>query len=504
MGVSAGPGPAPDVAPLAPRLAAGLVFFASGSVLVIEVVGLRLVAPYVGVTLQTSSAVIGLALAGIAVGAWFGGRLADQGGPRRLLPVVLVLAGVVTCLTLPLVRLVGPSLASRDPVSVTLLAFMAVFAPSVFLSCVPPMVVKLQLRDLDRTGTIVGRFSSLGTLGAIIATFLTGFVLLAALPTTAIFLGLGGLTGLIGLALGFTPGTWRRPPLMLLFTALLGLLLPPLIPTPCGVETAYHCASVVQDPSRSSGRYLVMDSLLHSYVDLSDPTYLLFPYIQALASTADVMRPPGEPLSVLHLGAGGLTMPRYLDATRPGTRSRVLEIDPGVVALDRSQLALGRVPNLRVDIEDARLGLRDEASGSRDLVIGDAFGGLAVPWQLTTREVVSEVAHILRTGGIYAVNIIDNPPNRFVHAETATIAAVLPEVAVIADASALAGRDGGNFVVVASASPLPLGALRARLAARGSALQVADGARLHAFAGGGEILTDEHAPVDQLLTPTRG
>src|ERR1700716_330867 len=115
----AGRGPRPDGGSLPPRGAAGLVFFASGAVLVIEVVGLRLVAPYVGVTLQTSSAVIGLSLAGIALGAWMGGRLADRAGARRLLPTVLVLGGTVTCVTLPLVRLIGPSLAARDPVSVT-------------------------------------------------------------------------------------------------------------------------------------------------------------------------------------------------------------------------------------------------------------------------------------------------------------------------------------------------------------------------------------------------
>jgi spermidine synthase len=501
MGVSGGSRTEAEGRPLPPRLAAGLVFFASGAVLVIEVVGLRLVAPYIGVTLQTSSAVIGLALAGIALGAWTGGRLADQSGPRRLLPIALVLAGVVTCATLPLVRLTGPSLASRDPVSVTILAFIAVFAPSVFLSSVPPMVVKLQLRDLHRTGTVVGRLSSLGTLGGIIATFLTGFVLLAALPTTAIVLGLGALTVLIGLALGLTPGSWRRPPAMLVLAGLLGLVLPPLIPTPCGVETAYHCASVVQDPARATGRYLVMDSLLHSYVDLADPRYLLFPYIQAIASTADVMRPAGRPLRVLHLGAGGLTMPRYLAATRPGSSSRVLEIDPGVIALDRSQLALGSVPNLVVDVEDARLGLRDERAGGRDLVIGDAFGGLAVPWQLTTREVVSAIARIVGPEGVYAVNIIDNPPNRFVHAEAATIAAVFPFVAVIAEGPEISGGRGGNFVVVASAAALPLAALQERLAARGSSLEVAAGGRLAGFTGGAEILTDDHAPVDQLLTP---
>jgi spermidine synthase len=172
-----------------------------------------------------------------------------------------------------------------------------------------------------------------------------------------------------------------------------------------------------------------------------------------------------------------------------------------VIALDRSRLALGSVPNLVVDVEDARLGLRDETAGGRDLVIGDAFGGLAVPWQLTTREVVSEIARILRPEGIYAVNIIDNPPNRFVHAEAATIAAVFPSVAVVAGGPEIAGSSGGNFVVLASAAPLPLAALQERLAARGSSLEVAAGGRFAAFVRGSEILTDDQAPVDQLLTP---
>jgi spermidine synthase len=260
---------------------------------------------------------------------------------------------------------------------------------------------------------------------------------------------------------------------------------------------------VVPDPARASGRFLVMDSLLHSYVDLQDPTYLRFGYIQALASVADVMRPPGQPLRALHLGAGGLTMPRYLAATRPGTRSRVLEIDPGVIALDRTQLALGSVPDLEVDVEDARLGLAAEPAAGRDLVIGDAFGGLAVPWQLTTREVVARIARILRPDGIYAVNVIDNPPNRFVHAEAATIGTVFPHVTVVADAAGISGLSGGNFVVVGSARPLPLAELGGRLERRGTGQTVGSGADLDRFIAGAPVLTDDYAPVDQLLTPVR-
>lgn len=499
------PGAPEPSSSLPPRLAAAIVFFASGAVLVLEVMGLRLVAPYVGVTLQTSTAVIGVALAAIAVGAWTGGRLADSVQPRRLIPLTLVLAGALTTLTLPLVRLMGPTLQGDDPVSITILAFLAVFAPCVFLAGVTPMVVKLQLRSLSRTGTVVGRLSGLGTLGAIIATFVTGFVLLAALPSSIVIVGLGTLTIVLGVALGLSRGPWRTPPLALILMGVFGVGVVPFLPSRCVVETAYHCARVVEDPARPTGRLLVLDTLVHSYVDLTDPTYLAFPYIQTMASVADVMRPSGRPLSAVHMGAGGLTLPRYLAATRPGSSSRVLEIDRGVLELDRAQLQLRPEPGLQLDVGDARVLLAGERTGGRDLVIGDAFGGIAVPWHLTTRETVSAIRRILRRDGIYAVNVIDNPPGRFVRAEVATISAVFPSVAVAAAQSSIAGQTGGNFVILASTSALPIAALDARLRERGTAATVVTAHEVTRFAEGAQVLRDEYAPVDQLITPrTRG
>jgi len=490
----------PTAASLPRELAAAIVFFAGGSVLVLEVVGLRLVAPYVGISLQSSSAVIGVALAAIALGAWTGGRLADEVGPRRLLPVTLVIAGAMTCLTLPLVRTAGPMLQHDDAASITFLAVLAVFAPSLCMASVTPMVIKLQLSDLARTGTVVGRLSGIGTLGGIMATFLTGFVLLAALPTSAIVISLGLAALLLGLGLGANRRHWRRPPLGVALLGLMSSALPAVTPSPCTVETAYHCARVIDDPARSTGRLLVLDNLPQSYVDERDAAYLSFAYVQVIASVADVASPAGRPLSALHLGAGGLTIPRYLAATRPGSISRVLEIDGGVPVLDRARLLPQPIPGVEVEIGDARVRLAREQPNSRDLVVGDAFGGLAVPWHLTTREVTAEIARVLHRDGIYTVNVIDFPPDAFVRAEVATIAAVLSNVALVGAPDALAGRAGGNFVVVASAGQLPLAALSRRLAQRGTAVEVAGGDATRRFAGGAPVLRDDYAPVDQLIT----
>lgn len=280
--------PTPGSSALHPYLAAALVFGSSAAVLVLEITSLRLIAPYVGITLETNTAVIGFALAAIALGAWAGGRVADYRNPRRLIGPLLLSGGALVLLITPTVRFVadwvGPSQAARV---VLLLAAATVFAPAALLSTVPPMVVKLQLASLSKTGSVVGRLSGISTLGAIVATFLTGFVLVALIPTSIILLGTGSLLAAAGLAMMFLvrasgrrarSAIGQRPTAGLLSLAAVAAGLGVLAPQPCDTETRYHCASIQTDPARDGGRLLILDTLRHSYVDLDDPTYLEFAY----------------------------------------------------------------------------------------------------------------------------------------------------------------------------------------------------------------------------------
>jgi spermidine synthase len=474
-------------------------------VLVLEIVGLRLIAPYVGITLQTNTAVIGFALAAIAIGAWSGGAAADRRDPRGLIAPLLVAGGALVVAVLPLVRFAGSFLTGADAGAVLLLAAVAVVVPAALLSAVPPMVVKLQLASLADTGSVVGKLSGIGTLGGIAATFVTGFLLIAVFPSSGILVGTGLVTAVAGVAvfllLRRSSGGAGRVPVALLLLAVVGSLLAAVAPTPCEEETAYHCARVVADPERDTGRVLVLDTLRHSYVDLADPTYLEFEYVRAIAAVTDVLAPPGEPLSALHLGGGGATVPRYLAEVRPGTESLVLEVDPGVVAIDREQLGLETSEDLRVRVGDARVGLGAEPAGTRDLVVGDAFGGLSVPWQLTTVEALRLVDRALTDDGVYVANLIDHPPLGFVRAELATMRAVWPHVLLLARAPVLAGEDGGNLVAVASSRPLDEALLADALLAQDSTWQVASADEVAALVGDARVLTDDAAPVDQLLTP---
>ena len=476
-------------------LAATLVVLTSAAVLVLEILVVRLAAPFVGLTLETYTAAIGVALAAIAVGAALGGRLADSLDPRRWIGPATAVGGALVLLARPIVLAFGEGFRGTGPVGTVVLVSLAVALPALVLSAVPPGVVKLRLRLLAETGSTVGRLSALGTLGALAGTFLTGFVLLAAFSTSVLLLLVGLVLLGVGLAVaGLLPGgrlDGRQLGALVAAGAVgAGALL--VVESPCQVETRYYCALVLPDPERDSGRTLVLDGLSHSYIDLDDPAHLQFTYTQRFGDVLAAQ--PDGPLDVLHLGLGGGTMPRHLAAVRPGSRSTVLEVDPQIVELDRELLDLRTGPDLQVQVGDARTGIAEQDGAAFDVVIGDAFGSLAVPWHLTTAEMVAQVRRVLRPGGTYALNVIDNPPLAFARAETATLQAAFAHVAVLAPPTTLAGETGGNLVLVASDAPLPLG---------GFGDDVADPQQAAAFAGDAQVLTDDDAPVDQLLTPFR-
>ncbi|MBB6439600.1 spermidine synthase/uncharacterized membrane protein YjjB (DUF3815 family) [Streptomyces candidus] len=482
-------------------MAVALVFGSSAAVLVVEIVALRLLAPYLGLTLETSTMVIGIALTAIALGSWLGGLIADRVEPRRIIAPALGVSGAVVALTPAALR----ATAEWAPVVLFLVAALTILVPGALLAAVTPLVTKLRLTSLTETGTVVGRLSGVGTAGSIVGTVLTGFVLVSRWPVSGILVGLGTLLLVGSVLTGWRTRGWSGTPALALMV-IAGGLATTVVPGDCDTETRYHCVQVVADPVRDGGRTLVLDGVRHSYVDTTDPTYLKFTYVRAIAGAVDSAFPGREPLVAHHLGGGGLTIPRYLAATRPGTRSVVSEIDSGVVRVDRDQL--GRPdPRTEVRVEDGRLGLRRLGEGSRDLIIGDAFGGMSVPWHLTTTEAMADVRRVLTKDGLYIANLIDHGGLAFARAEVATLSATFKYVS-------LAGRpadlgidpngtpEGGNFVVLASNRPIDLRATQKALDARQVGWEIITGASLASWVGDAQLLTDDFAPVDQLLQPS--
>lgn len=480
---------------LPPLGAAALVFVAAGAVLVLEILAVRLLAPYVGLTLETTTAIIGAVLAGIAIGAAIGGRAADRTNTRRLIIGLLVGGGLLALLIVPVVHWLGPGARGDGDLAALGITVIALVPAAVALSAVSPAVAHLQLHDLHASGTIVGSLSGWATAGALIGTFGSGYVLVPLLPVSTAVLLTGAVLVLTGIGLGASS---RLVPMtgvggIALLAIVLGAWSHGLA-SPCAAETKYHCVNLEADPSNPDGYTLVLDDLHHSYVDLSDPTYLKFDYVRWIARAIDALHRPKSPLDVVFVGGGGFTLPRWLLATRPGSHARVLEVDGELVDFDEEHLGLHTSPALQVSIGDARIGMLDVPSHSADVVVGDAFGNLAVPWHLTTAEWVEEVKRVLKPGGLYALNVIDEPPLDLQRAEAATLLDAFAHLRMVTF-GVEEHPFGGNAVLLASDRPIPDSATTEnRVATSLSPSEV------ESFAADGQILRDDYAPADQLLT----
>jgi spermidine synthase len=202
-----------------------------------------------------------------------------------------------------------------------------------------------------------------------------------------------------------------------------------------------------------------------------------------MGHVVDLAAEPGRPLDVVHLGGGALTLPRYVETTRPGSRQRVMEVDEPLTALVRGHLPLPRRARIRVRGIDARAGVAALPTDSADVLLSDVFTGARTPAHLTSVEHVADLRRVLRAGGLLAVNVADGPPLRFARAQAATLRAVFPSVCLVAEPGTFRGRRFGNLVAVASERELPLAALTRRCAGDPMPARVVDGLALTRFVG---------------------
>ncbi|PZE23685.1 MULTISPECIES: spermidine synthase [unclassified Curtobacterium] len=253
--------------------------------------------------------------------------------------------------------------------------------------------------------------------------------------------------------------------------------------------------AVIEPDRHRPGSYtLVVDGTPQSHVDLEDPTHLAFEYVRRIGHAIDLL--PSGPITALHLGAGALTLPRYVAATRPGSRQQVIELERDLVDLVRKELPLPRDASIRVRYGDARAVLERlpaGLAGTVDLAVVDVFSGSTTPAHVTSIEFHRELAALLSPTGIIAVNAADGAGLAFVRGQLATLQAVLPSVAAVADTGMLKGRRFGNVVLLASPTELPFADMPRRFASDPLPSKVVHGAELTALIAGAAVVTDDTA-----------
>jgi spermidine synthase len=488
-----------------------IVFISSGCIMILELVAGRIIAPYVGVSLYTWTSIIGVVLAGISLGNYLGGWLADRWASLRFLGGIFLLAGLTSFGVLA-VDTLGNATPNSWPIVIRILVVTTAlfFIPCLILGTISPVVAKLAVRDLAKTGITVGKIYAFGTAGSIVGTFATGFVLISWFGTHTIVWSVAVILLAMGLifALG---GRW-----LLLSAATLVIAGGSVLAFnwgwlrgPCLRETNYFCIKVREEDRQGEPvRVLILDRLVHSYTSLDNPEKLVYGYeqIYAEATRYQTQRLGEAPLRALFIGGGGYTFPRYLETVYPDSEIAVLEIDPGVTRVAHDFLGLKADTRIVTYNQDARLFLEQEPTDPYNLIMGDAFNDFSVPYHLTTQEFNERVRAWLTADGMYMVNIVDGGQADFLRAYTYTLSHTFDQIYLAPTTDAWREVSRTTFVLIATDIPLDLTALHHIAVDDGDSLlaqQLFTQQELEQFLAEGQLvmLTDQYAPVDQMLTP---
>jgi MFS family permease/spermidine synthase len=497
-----------------------IVFISNACLMAIEIVAGRIIAPTVGVSLYTWTTVIGVVFAGMSLGNFIGGKISDRFPSRQTLAAMLISAALGAAYIFFVMNTNGglpdlPDLAVSLPVRMLLFVSTIFLVPSVLLGTIPPIVVKLALRNLDESGAAVGRINAMSSLGSILGTFATGYVLISLLGTRMIVLVVVAVLMAMGVWLGKWGGAKMpaRAAGSLLAAALLALPFVPLpeiqktLKGPCLRETDYFCIRI-RDDDRDGRRYkvLILDRLVHSYTNSDDARDLRYQYEKVGAEVADFLSERDGRVDSFFIGGGGYSLPKYIELEHPQSILDVAEIDPGVTAIARDELGLARNTKIKSLNADARLILSAISPTHKyNFVLGDAFNDFSVPYHLTTREFNRLVRSHMTDDGIYMLNLIDGGDLPFLGAFARTLRQTFAYVYVVTNGGQLRGTLRATYVILASPQPIDLEALRRFPSHDGEKnigqWLVEQRETESLIASDNLILTDDFVPTDRLLAP---
>ena len=484
-------------------LAWTLSFIAGFLLMVLELTASRIMAPLMGTSLYTWTAVIGVVLTGLSFGAYAGGRVIDRWPNLRTLGYVFFGSGMSIALLFLLSS--GAFLFVTAPLPIPVLAtgiaFLLFFLPSFMLGMIQPMIVRLSTSALTTIGKSYGLLSAVWSLGSIVGVFATGFILIPEVGSMKTLVFLAMLLVFIG---GVILRKTHKGKMLGTMTTLLFLLSLSTVAVPryasnvlFAKETAYYSAFVADTsmlPRYGASRLLFLDLDTHSInrANIDEPMYTDVARLLSAGLTSTS--------ATLTIGAGAYTFPNEL-ARLSSSTVEVLEVDPEVPHIAQQFFPID--PKIETAVSDARIFLT-RSDRQYDLIVGDAFSSyISVPWHLLTKEFDTSVSLHLNQNGIYAINIISGVKGEkgaLFAAVYATLKQVFPHVEAYAFGSD--GAEVQNIVLIASLTPLD------DLVARGKIISIVAGKnqvferkRLIESPEQGIILTDDYAPTEKLLSP---
>lgn len=480
------------------------VFLCGALVMIFEIIGSRILSPFIGTSTYVWTSLIGVILGALSVGYWLGGRVADKRPDVKVLAAVIFAAGGLVSLTILVKEVVLSMIASATTgLEVkSLLAALILFAPaSVCLGFVTPFAVRLKLTDVQHTGRTVGHLYALSTIGSIAGTFAAGFLLIPFVGSVRTLYFIAG--SLFLLSLGLAPLSFTRVNFAAITLFLLGIgsteVTAYIQRERSGlhdIDTEYSRVQVFETTDPVSGRpirALATDPYFVQSATFLENDGLVLQYSHYYHLLRH-FRPDFE--LVLMIGGAGYSFPKEYLRTYESARMDVVEIDPRMTDIARRSFRLTDNPRLSIFHEDGRMLINRADSDRYDAVLMDAFGSLfTVPTHLTTLEAVTQIHRILKEDGIVIFNLgsaISGPGSRFFQAEYTTYRSVFPNVYLFKVRPDYADEKLQNLIIVAA---------KGKLAdSRASSDPFIQGLLAHRYAhdipATASVLTDDLAPVE--------
>ncbi len=485
------------------------VLTAGASVMTLELLGSRLLAPYYGSTLFVWGSLIGVVMLGLSIGYWYGGKRADLNSSYSSFSLLIFGAGVytllLTILSADIFRFVlALNLGERyGPLAA---AMLVLGIPSLLLGAVSPFAIKLSTASLARVGRTAGNIYSLSTVGSIIGTFGTAFILVPAFGVSTILYSLSTVlivASLVGLANRFRAISVVVISISLVFSAAGQASTGGII---YQKDTLYH-RLIVQDDAISGTRTLLLDNHFHSAMDLRDPDRIVFQYTKyfhlGLAFSPEIR-------TVLFIGGGGFSGPKQFLRDYPDMNVDVVEVDPEVIRVAKEYFRVPDDPRLRIFAEDGRTFL-SKSDRIYDLIILDAYAKSYVPFHLMTREFHELAYSRMSDDGILISNMITSLTGRtsdLFRAELKTMEDIYSSIKIYP----VSGEAGGivqNVMVLAQKNGVKLHIDEVRENANNFVKVNLNDILERQYVTpidnvGSVILTDDFAPVENFLNPLTG
>ncbi|MBX7104398.1 MAG: fused MFS/spermidine synthase [Gemmataceae bacterium] len=541
--------------------ACGIVFLASFCSMAIELTASRLLAPVLGVSIYTWTGIIGVVLAGVTVGNWLGGWIADRSPRRSTLGGSLFWTGFLTAMILAVFAALSAFNHNPDDVApgfwpphewakhylkvvvyriseagiakrVVASSLMLFFLPMVAFGTISPQVTRLAVAHWSDAGRVAGRIYAWSCAGAIVGTFATGWALIGLLGSMTVILAVAAVMVSLSMPVG---NLWRKP-MEFIASGVILLLLMIVIGAgqrkflshrPDAIyckETNYYLISISSEDDEDTARRMVLDLLIHShiygnwinekdatgwYADVSRMGYG-HEQVQAeflRAAAAETANP-----HVLVIGGGGYTLPRWIDKFVPQAQVDVVEIDPGVTEAVYAALGMPRDTKIKTYNLDGRQYIQELAPPrGYQLIVQDAVNDLSVPAHIMTKQYNDGVRKALSDDGVYLLTVIDEyEDGRLLPAAIKTMQATFPHVTLLGEVELWDKPTRSVFVIAGTNQPINPDRLDAALKKQGVEMvtKVMPQDRLREYMEKSEknspipLLTDDFAPVDHLIAET--